>query len=636
MVEESKKPGAVDFVAEATEDTDGSGLLHLAIVPPKEGARQPAAFICLIDISGSMNEQASLETGPEVDSFSRLDLVKHSVKTIITMMSPTDYVALVAFDDNAVTRFPLVAMTEASKKKALEVLEAMHPEGSTNIWGALKEAVDISRANAVCKTLNTNILLFTDGEPNVNPPGGIIPTLKKYTEGPRPYTIHCFGYGYRLQSDLLLAIAVHGSGIFNYIPDCTMIGTIFVNFLSNVLATAIKGARIYIKGDASLELKTFGCYMADNRINVGPIQYGQQRDVIMKFKVPASKQFAIHVDFCFPGDKVGKDITALTPASANFQFEHLRAIHCENMAEAIASQSAAGANIVKKTLVAIAASPIKDDERVKALARDIESAKESEGQLSKAFSKNDWVHKWGIHYTRSLVRAHQLQQCHNFKDPGVQIYGGALFKATQDQADTLFCTLPAPKPSIPKSVQPSSPSYVPAPVDMHSYMNYGGGCFDGEGRVTMLGGKTKRVMELRKGDVLCNGAKVIALVSMRMGKEIDVVEIGGVKLTPWHPVRMAGTWKFPVNVGRLQKYFCEYICNLVLDTKHVATINGVEVLTLGHGMTDNSVVAHPYFGSQKVIEDLMNYVGWSSGEVKIERWNMARDPATGLVQGIHS
>ena len=37
--------------------------------------------------------------------------------------------------------------------------------------------------------------------------------------------------------------------------------------------------------------------------------------------------------------------------------------------------------------------------------------------------EQEYYVKWGRHYLPSLARAHLLQQCNNFKDPGVQGYG---------------------------------------------------------------------------------------------------------------------------------------------------------------------------------------------------------------------
>jgi len=68
-------------------------------------------------------------------------------------------------------------------------------------------------------------------------------------------------------------------------------------------------------------------------------------------------------------------------------------------------------------------------------------------------SNPEFKGKWGDHYTRSLVCAHRLQQCHNYKDPSVQQYGGAQFKTIVDAADAAFCTLPAPKGRV---VQPQA------------------------------------------------------------------------------------------------------------------------------------------------------------------------------------
>ena len=119
--------------------------------------------------------------------------------------------------------------------------------------------------------------------------------------------------------------------------------------------------------------------------------------------------------------------------------------------------------------------PAKDHNNVKALLRDITSSKDSEGQVGKAFSNGKWFEKWGKHYVRSLISAHQLQQCNNFKDPGVQIYGGMYFNKVQDTVDEVFCSLPAPQPSLSHR---GKHGYEPA--NMRSYIDYNAGCFDGE------------------------------------------------------------------------------------------------------------------------------------------------------------
>ncbi|CAL1140073.1 unnamed protein product [Cladocopium goreaui] len=55
--------------------------------------------------------------------------------------------------------------------------------------------------------------------------------------------------------------------------------------------------------------------------------------------------------------------------------------------------------------------------------------------------------KWGRHYLPSLMFAHRRQMCNNFKDPGVQHYGGEMFQALRDEADEKFNQLPPPEPT---------------------------------------------------------------------------------------------------------------------------------------------------------------------------------------------
>ncbi|CAJ1363751.1 unnamed protein product [Effrenium voratum] len=76
-----------------------------------------------------------------------------------------------------------------------------------------------------------------------------------------------------------------------------------------------------------------------------------------------------------------------------------------------------------------------------------------QGQVAEAVSRQDWYmldpqKSWGAHYLRSLSRAHLSQVCNNFKDPGVQGYGGELFQDVRDVADEIFLKLPPPNPAV--------------------------------------------------------------------------------------------------------------------------------------------------------------------------------------------
>merc|ERR1711972_510516 len=86
------------------------------------------------------------------------------------------------------------------------------------------------------------------------------------------------------------------------------------------------------------------------------------------------------------------------------------------------------------------------DEYLSALLQEIE------GEASAALADDGAFQKWGRHYLPSLLFAHRLQMCNNFKDPAVQHYGGVLFKQIQDFADEQFNTLSPPQPRRPPSL----------------------------------------------------------------------------------------------------------------------------------------------------------------------------------------
>lgn len=107
----------------------------------------------------------------------------------------------------------------------------------------------------------------------------------------------------------------------------------------------------------------------------------------------------------------------------------------------------------------------------------------------------------------------------------------------------------------------------------------------------------------------------------------------GLSITPWHPVKMDGSWKFPYDIHNIEEVPCEAVYNFVLDKGHVILVNGIECITLGHNFKGD-VIGHEYFGSNSVVNDLRSLDPTNSGYVCLESGAFIRDPKTKLIVGI--
>ena len=582
---------------------DDSNLnIHIPIIPPKNGNRKSTVIICVIDVSGSMD--SSVSTEQEEHGFSRLDLVKHSMKTMISMLGDNDYIAIVTFSTNSKLILPITQMDSIRRLNAIQKIDMLKTEGQTNIWSGLCNAIDLSR-QTICENKNVFSVLLTDGESNINPPRGIISTLSTYIkENPFKGTFSTFGFGYNLDSNILNEVATLCNGIFAFIPDATMVGTVFTNYISNCLACVHDTLTVNIETNGSI-IETLG------NTTIGMLQYGQSRNIIFKvtpchnlsFKYTINSETNI-INF----DEISESIDNET------RVQHARFYLIKSLQRACNESIIEGQNIVKDILRELQdVYTITLDTRIKEMIKDFHSSNINEGQITQAFSREDWFKKWGRHYILSVIKAHTYQQCNNFKDPGVQFYGGSLFGSLRDEADNMFCSLPPPEPSIKRY----SRSDV-RPVSMSSYHNSSGGCFGGNSIVHMKD-SFKKVSEIRKNDILENGAKVICVINTIITKGLkSIVQINGLEITEWHPILDKNDiWIFPVENYEAKIINIDMVYNFILDTKHIITINGTQCCTLAHGFTDNAVISHTYFGTNKIIEELCEIDGWKDGNITI-------------------
>jgi len=197
---------------ELVADGDGPLCVISTGLADYDGARMPADFCCVVDVSGSMGVEAEVPTAGgarEQTGLSVLDVVRHAVRTIVHILGPEDRLALVAYDTTAEIVFDLTKMGEGPERTgAEELLDALRPKAQTNLWAGLTLGLDVlgraREADGGSQRISA-VLLLTDGIPNEVPEGGHLPALQAYKERTGGWlpTICTFGFGYELDSELL-------------------------------------------------------------------------------------------------------------------------------------------------------------------------------------------------------------------------------------------------------------------------------------------------------------------------------------------------------------------------------------------------------------------------------------------------
>ena len=581
-------------------------FVNLTIKPKKIESRKPLLLIAMIDVSGSMSCSASeLKYGSEEEaSFTRLSLVKHSLKTVVSTLSENDKMCLITFHHNATMKLEATSVDELGKKKIFEEIENMHTGGSTNIWDALRLGILVSQR---FQDYNTCLMLFTDGEPNVNPPMGIVPSLKEVISDTKNinFTISTFAFGYSVDSVLMEEIAKVGNGVYGYCPDCTMVGTIFVNFMANILTTIESTVNIDINNK---NLK--------KKFEIGGLYSGTARH--LGFFLDKSDFKNTEIDLYFGNEKKNaiKGID-LTEKNDEIMDQYFRCRLINLLEEIISSKNNNNKESLNKVkdLYEEINKIEKKNEFMNNLLIDLIHENDNHGQVEKAI-RPEFFKKWGLNYLLSFLRFHITEQCGNFKDQSLKNYSNDDFEKMQKVGNKIFISLPAPENDYDKGPNISQSNFT-----QMCYNAYGG-CFTGDAFVELKKGK-KRVRNLNKGDILANGAEVVCVVENKINRYENVVCINDVCFSLYHPIEIEGKWVFPCQCFEVKKKFVDSWFNLVLKNKHEVVLNGIKAITLGHNRTEG-ILKHPYFGTKKVIEALMKYDTYEKGFISTSNLKVHR------------
>ncbi|CAK9005359.1 unnamed protein product [Durusdinium trenchii] len=449
----------------APEEGDGeakTARCHVSLLVDAP-QRSPADLCLVIDVSGSMQMPAVLKD-QESAVLSILDIVSHSCRTVLQSLSPDDRLAIVTYSDQAQVVLPLTCMDAQGQGEAEAAVQKLRADGQTNLWQGLETALELFRTapdhGPARRAAVPAALVLTDGVPNVEPSGGHLQALRNYRErngGKLPCTVHTFGFSSDLDSKLLDALAAGGGGGFVFIPDAGFVGTALVNCTAGALAAGGRNARLQLSLGDEVSLEGVLGYQLeeDGSLDLGSVQLGQRKDMILDFKYSSSASELCRMSVSYDGAEgevtleETSSLPGLDPPDADGTYQSLRLETFEVIQKILGLEALADAqreveHFIERLKEAKAGS---DDARLDGLLEDVQ------GQVSEAVSREDWYRSWGVHYLRSLARAHLGQVCNNFKDPGVQCYGGEIFREVRDVADEIFLKLPAANPAIRSHVE---------------------------------------------------------------------------------------------------------------------------------------------------------------------------------------
>ena len=642
-------------------ESDTAKTLVLTISPNSNAIQHKPKgnnVVIILDVSASMDTSVvSMDTDSGESGFklSRLDMVKHATLATSKMLGPSDNLCIITYSTTSKIVFPFTSMTDSSKVSVETIIKQINTDSSTNFCPAIELAFDNIHLNDL-KSQHTSILFLTDGEPSDDPE--VILQKLSNNMNTTPNTIFStFIFGNNANSKLLKQMAEVGQGMYSFIPDVSMIGTVFSNFIANVKDTVIPFAKITIHN--MLGFDTITPHKPQSVFN---IHSKTPKNICYQLNNRSENNEPFTITFTIDSNNTkqyyeitsDEDINVLNIAVQNMRNKFINDITLA----AASSNLLSSQNIIKdlhiniKTLLC----SYPNNPFLEGMLRDLESPNPEEAQITKAFSQQSWFNSWGKHYALSVARANMLEETSNYKTPSIAPYANQEFIRIRDMADTTFVSIPPPEPSIkPYGRSTYTPSATAA---SNLAANFYGGCLDGDCPVNVECGK-KYICDIKKGDVVTHSkgvSRVKCLVRHDTHDEEteyavlcvdDEPNILPLKITKWHPVKTEhfydGQPTFPNDIVEFSKltstnYFVvekpKYVYNIVMEEGDYPwfTVNGFECVALGHGEKVNTVLAHDYY-AEKVIDDLKLLEGWDNGYVTMYGKKI-RDKSSGIVIGI--
>ena len=615
----------------------------LCISAPKDGESLPQKTVIVIDYSGSMSSDATPDLPEsERDGISILMLIIHCIKVMIGCLGPKDSVAIVCFNENAKLHFPMTKMTDSNKENLLSKLELITAGGSTRIWSGIKMGLDtLKNSIQVNEPCNQTIMVFTDGmDESANKPlrGNMYELdgfIRDNSDFCKTITMNTVGFGRRLDSKELFNMAERLNGTFSHIPESSTAGTIMINRLATDITTY---------GNNICVITT----MKDGSVsttNIGSICVGQNRthpishllDDIHKIEVSffnGLTHVVAQVDLTNITEDKKTVLACLTKLDLTETIEHnIDKIQTTSPNVSLPYCTIQFANFRTRNEMHSSEHPY-----IQGCLADVDD------QLRIAVEKEKWCAAWGLHYLRSYLHATKREIVNNFRDNAIQHFASKNFTDLQTHCEKIFLATP-PIPKKTPNTRTSNTTLTPI-INTATYEEryYSGGCFHPYSSILMADGSVKLVGHVQKGDLVsCGDDRVASVRCVTFSTGLfEMIDIDGFSLTSTHPVRSLDSkenkWVYPKDISSNRSGYNQVV-NFLLDAHHEIlgvrseSLTPIRCCTLGHGLKGD-VIEHDYLGSDKVICDLEQILGFDSGILYIS-FTRENDYISGVIKTVN-
>jgi Ca-activated chloride channel family protein len=231
-----RNEAAITALSYAPGNEDAFTLFSVTPPAGRRGDAIPRDVTLVLDVSGSMNGR-------------KIEQARAAGKQLLSTLRDADRFRLIDFSSDVRTfRDDFVAATSDNIRQATRYLDALDASGSTNIEGALREAL----RPAVVRGRLPVVLFVTDGEPTVGDTrpehlAAIAADANAHSEEPR--RIFTFGLGSDVNVGLLEQLALEGRGTSQFVrPDESverMVGIVANRLVGPVLTDV----RVRVEGD---------------------------------------------------------------------------------------------------------------------------------------------------------------------------------------------------------------------------------------------------------------------------------------------------------------------------------------------------------------------------------------------------